>query len=134
MHPRFWHWNRNIRTYTVQHIFLFPDRLEPDRRENRGHVLPGRGQRQTLFQVRKEKIYNILFMTHHNDNRPVNIKLGCGRRRKNKSRFQHNFLSREFARKFAVFRPVKSSTPSYAVNSRESKVKACHIDKHSRCI
>ena len=28
----------------------------------------------------------------------------------------------DFARTFAVFRPVKSSTPTYAINSREAKV------------
>ena len=43
-------------------------------------------------------------------------------------------VSREFARKFAVFRPVKSSTPSYAVNSRESKVKLPWRNNFKHCI
>ena len=34
----------------------------------------------------------------------------------------------DFAKTFAVFRPVKSYTPSYGINSREAKVEKCKTE------
>ena len=39
----------------------------------------------------------------------------------------------DFARTFAVFRPVKDSTPKDAVNSRDAKVKSANQTHQSFC-